>query len=364
MGNDNSTVDQHPYNINDPVQVLLNKTWHAATVHEVPQHFHYIYVKLNNTGVLRLISEDEYGTKIKKEQGDIPMMPKDINEWKTNDIKNWISSSEFQFDDKNNELKKLTDYIVKYDITGGDLVELDSVNDFIDQFSISKKLAKYIYNCMQTKNLKTTSTDTQDDSEYTKIGLPGIVGLENLVNTCFANSVIQIIMQTPKLVQYLQKEDINTKRITIKTGSGYNIFTSWSKTVEGSMLNAFIQLAYDYSTTDTNSSIKPESVLYHLRLNDGKPDPKFRPNQQCDALAALSKMLTLMDSEIIDRNKQQKKKDYHKKPYFSCNKILELKEEEQKVNDHLLEYNQYKSVIRDIMCFVERNIFKCMKCMK
>eukprot|EP01084_Bolivina_argentea_P249454 417603_1 len=382
MGNLNEKVDetynyQHSYNINDQIEISKKKSFkkksiYTATVVEVEDDNKYIVVQYetggkNGVSTRETIYSKNYHERIKTELYNTQMRPTSLGEWTTDDITDWLTTVELA--DPNNELQKLVENIKENGIEGKDLVGLTTVTDFEEQFDfIPSTLANYIYSKITDEDFVETTNDTQveykDNNNGRKDYFIGMVGLKNfhsdLNNICFANSVIQIIMQTPRLIEYLRKSEIDGNPTIVSKG-----WISSNKTVQSSMLNAFIELAKYSMEHNHFSSFAASSILHHLRLINGEPDPKFRKDAQCDALAALTKMLTLMDADIIKRAKQKNPKTYPKHTgHWSYNKRRELKEEEVTINQQLALFNPYESVIRDIMYFVERNIFTCMNCMK
>eukprot|EP00488_Nonionellina_sp_1-RS-2012_P002672 TRINITY_DN525_c0_g1_i1.p2 TRINITY_DN525_c0_g1~~TRINITY_DN525_c0_g1_i1.p2 ORF type:complete len:120 (+),score=33.20 TRINITY_DN525_c0_g1_i1:269-628(+) len=72
---------------------------------------------------------------------------------------------------------------------------------------IPKKLwrRKFMKQLESAKSTFASNTKHRDDEKSTECGVNGIVGLRNLGNTCYMNTSIQILSQSPYITRYLRK---------------------------------------------------------------------------------------------------------------------------------------------------------------
>eukprot|EP01084_Bolivina_argentea_P091337 164432_1 len=121
------------------------------------------------------------------------------------------------------------------------------------------------------------------------------------------------------------------------------------------MLNAFIELANNSKQTNTiHKSIAPKDIVKCLRNSD----VKFRHNEQGDALSAVSKILELLDKNIIDRTGQYSQ---HTGSWYAEQKSAI--DEDELIAKEWGKYNPNNgSIIRDYIHFIEKNTFICMEC--
>eukprot|EP00483_Globobulimina_turgida_P005261 UN05271 len=177
---------------------------------------------------------------------------------------------------KQQKPKKVLEAISEQEIAGTDFNSMSEVSDIMDSFDIKKLAATKIYSALEI--IRTNSKDGNTNLSKNTINPAGkrkknsgIIGLDNLRNTCFINSVIQGLLQTPGLIQFLRLFNPSGKQ---KESSGY--FSGfWSSSnsnkIAPNMLEAFIEVASPATQENArDNSIAPRSNVKHLRSSDVK----------------------------------------------------------------------------------------------
>ncbi len=167
----------------------------------------------------------------------------------------------------------------------------------------------------------------------------GIVGFQNLGNTCFINTVVQCLLQTPGLIQYF------------RTPYVYNYNGA------PDMYNAFKELTNaSLQENSKSASISPNEIVQRLR----ESDVKFEKEAQGDALSAICKIIELLDENI--RKRKIENSDLPKgykglDQWVNQNSLEDIKKSWK-------EYDPIKisSPVRENIHFMEKTTLECIIC--
>eukprot|EP01083_Nonionella_stella_P271539 920146_1 len=194
------------------------------------------------------------------------------------------------------------------------------------QLQSSKKSDGGIVNSFTSLFISRSSNKNNDNN--TRSGVYGIVGLVNLGNQCYMNSAIQLIVNTPSLLQLFHV------KCTAKRESLLYHFQTLCKQAHQSVY-------------------KPRAIKKMLAREDCG---SFGDYSQQDAGHALSVLLEILDRELLNN-------ESHESSGVDCTFGGGLgQEDEQNVIEKIMsEYNpNHQSVIRDSMTFVLRETYECM----
>eukprot|EP01084_Bolivina_argentea_P291714 501382_1 len=225
---------------------------------------------------------------------------------------------------------------------------MEEYSEISDSFEIKETVSKKLWNALV--RIRTQASNAKYHPPNS-----GIIGLKNLGNTCFINSVIQSLLQTPGLIDVLRiwPHSLDNKPKNTTWFGGNDMSTP-------SMLDAFIEVARKaFQPNSAHTSCSPTSIVKCLRNSD----VKFHSGEQGDALSAVSKMLELLDQEMINKTRKEdesKHSEPHTGSWFDdgTNEM----DEDERLECEWYKYNPNESLIRDYIHFVERSIFTCMQC--
>ena len=173
-----------------------------------------------------------------------------------------------------------------------------------------------------------TSLTTQTSS-LPRSREPALVGLRNLSNTCFMNSILQCVFHTPKFIDSLLRSEINRR----------------SK-LRGQLAERFCDLMQEMR--NSRSFVSPDDV----KMMVGRFAPQFNGYSQQDAHEFLR---FLLDGLHEDVNRVQSKEPYRE---------LKGGTDHQKVAAEWFEYNRRRddSVVMDYFRGQLLSLITCSKC--
>ena len=159
----------------------------------------------------------------------------------------------------------------------------------------------------------------------------GCVGLSNLGNTCFMNSILQCLANVPELASFLRKGDAPSEIPS-----------------SARLSRAFMELVKDMWGADFGTSVSPRAFLSKVRVWDRR----WAGMQQHDSQEFLHSLLDGIQNEC---NRNRKKPEY---------KELQGKGTVEEQADEAWEYARQwnDSFIDDIFCGQLQSVITCKKC--
>ena len=166
----------------------------------------------------------------------------------------------------------------------------------------------------------------------------GLIGLTNLGNTCFFNSALQCLLNTPPLVDYFMN-DLHKKELNVKSVLGS----------KGAVTTAFANLCKQYWSTEDIDAINPKELL--RVISDFASQFAQGTQEDCHEFLAF-----LLDMIHEDLNR------VHKKPYIEGKDYYDNKLEEHAFESWRNYLLRNKSIIVDLFQGQSKSTLKCLRC--
>lgn len=220
-----------------------------------------------------------------------------------------------------------------------------------DKYATAPDLDPNVYD-LENDDEKSGEEDTACDE------VNGVVGLHNLGNTCYMNTSIQILSQTPGIfTRYLQQRAILNKK------GPYPMLNAWT-----SLCNTIYNKtkSRSYSGWKNYTVESPGAIRAALK----KMDYEFASGAQDDSSRSLGYMLQGLDrdieQEIMDQKKSKQKSDNIYKDEISIYHGRELDEAEKDgfIQELLRDHNPENSIIRKTFDGIEHSKVTCLECNK
>lgn len=198
-------------------------------------------------------------------------------------------------------------------------------------------------NLLESRKLDADYTIIPNQIHHNAITIPhdeasGLVGLKNLGNTCFMNSALQCLLNTPPLADYFMN-DIHIKEINKDNFLGS----------KGVVTSAFADLYKQYWTREDINVIDPQDFYEAI----SKFAPQFSHGTQEDSQEFMAFLLDIIHEDL------NRVKD---KPY-----IADKDHNDNKLEEHATESWKYylmrnKSIIVDLFQGQSKSTLKCLQC--
>ena len=164
-----------------------------------------------------------------------------------------------------------------------------------------------------------------------QINNENLIGIINIGNSCYINSIIQVLIHTPIFINEFLNNKEEIKKMPITTS--YNFLQIYDNIIK----------AKDYK----NKEVDISSFIYFFSLKH----PQFKPNEQQDAIEFFRVISEDINTELNKANK----KYIYKEIEFSDdnNKIIMSKEFERQINEKensIISQNFYSQLLNTYIC--------------
>eukprot|EP00485_Elphidium_margaritaceum_P011686 CAMPEP_0202689316 /NCGR_PEP_ID=MMETSP1385-20130828/4606_1 /ASSEMBLY_ACC=CAM_ASM_000861 /TAXON_ID=933848 /ORGANISM="Elphidium margaritaceum" /LENGTH=904 /DNA_ID=CAMNT_0049344437 /DNA_START=53 /DNA_END=2764 /DNA_ORIENTATION=+ len=307
--------------------------------------------------------------------------PKQFNEkamkqWTTDDVKCWISSME-----------QFAGYAKQFYIDGQELqlITKDELASIIPKKLWRRKLMEQIELAKEKFSEAAVAKDNNDDGDgdggdeadspetqsnedtsSTTRAPPqvvGVIGLSNQGNTCYMNTSIQILSQTPNLTGFLKtrarlQQQKQKQKQKPKSSSKYAMLEAWT---------SLCDVLYNPSSTKRHYD---RWTPYGIKNALKSIDSDFGSGQQDDAARCFSFMLQALDDDIHGELADKTKSPSARVAVRGSSSIEVYGEQAQLAADQqrncvhklLRRYNPSETVVKNTFTGVERVSYECLEC--
>eukprot|EP01084_Bolivina_argentea_P028969 53805_1 len=273
---------------------------------------------------------------------------KAIADWSRNDVVSWMKSKSMS------SYAQYADNVPKH-MDGKELLDtnIDDLTLIIPKKLWRRRFMQQVE--LAKKKYVTTQTNAEDEDDQKAKAVNGIVGLNNLGMTCYMNTSIQIVSQSPYITRYLKK------RAKMRSKA--------SKSGRYPMLNAWTDLCdiiYNKKARRNHYTVTSPAAIRDA-LNE--IDPEFGSGAQDDSSRSLGYMLQALDEEIDREIKSQKKTkkvdtqlQYKDNISIYHGRQLNDSESNNAIDELLQDYNPLNSIVRKTFDGIEHVIYECLEC--
>eukprot|EP01083_Nonionella_stella_P314128 1130556_1 len=256
---------------------------------------------------------------------------KDIFEWTREDITAWIKSLGSEMAKYVGWLNNVWDGYALISLQKHDLPSLMPESEASFIWSKIQEIRDYF---------KVTEQGLRCQKRKSMTGLIGLCNRGD--NTCFMNTAIQLVFQTPTFHRHLIDQS-NKLKLCVINSRRYK---------KDNMLPHFVNL-YNKSESHQYGHCKPTQIFSRLC----QIDSKYKKKEQQDAAIAMSEILRDIDDDLNRDGEHQPKS----KP-IAVHQMLNADQEDPFIQHVLQKHNPNHTLIRSAMDGVQRIIQTCLDC--